>query len=179
MPNWDDERTEDEPLSPEDLCRQAFSRCSNWPEDRTGQIGLAQGLKLASDRSGIAQEAIIAACRETSAFCPTDADLLKVANEMAAVAIEAEQHEKQVQQHAEWEIQYGKPKPFEQTGKCTCCGRDWNEIIKISDARKKALWHGLRAHFRPAEGNWPPYRDMAPVARELGYADYADAWERS
>ena len=98
---------------------------------------------------------------------------------MAARAIEVEQHEKQVRQYAEWERQYGKPKPFEQAGKCTCCGRDWSEIIKASDARKKALWDGLRAHFKLAKGKWPPYRDMAPVARKLGYADIADAWERS
>jgi len=81
MPDlYDDDKHDD--LTPEDLCRQAFMRCSNWPSDPLGQIGLAQGLKIASDRSGISQADIVTRCRETSPFCPTDADLLRVAAEM-------------------------------------------------------------------------------------------------
>lgn len=45
--------------------------------------------------------------------------------------------------------------------------------------RQREMWAKLKAHFNVKHGKWPSYREMAPVARELGYADYADAWERS
>lgn len=117
---------EDEPQTagPEELCRQAFSRCSNWPDDRAGQIGLAQGLKLASERYRITQEELINRCRELSAFCPADADLLKVAAEMfraREASVEAARD-----REAEWKRQYGKPEP-----------NDWRaEAAKIQSAAK-------------------------------------------
>jgi hypothetical protein len=83
------DETPDGPPSPDDLCSQAFSRCSNWP-DRKGQLGLAQGLKVASDRFHIPQEAIVLKCRQSSAFCPTDLDLLKVAQELSESAARAQ-----------------------------------------------------------------------------------------
>ena len=64
---------------PEDLVVQAFSRCSNYPKDRTGVLGLAQGLRSAADRFGVEMPAIVAECAESSNFCPTDHDLLEVA----------------------------------------------------------------------------------------------------
>ena len=169
---------EPEAATPEDLCRQAFSRCSNWPEDRLGQIGLAQGLYRASGRFRITQEDLITRCRELSAFCPTDADLMRVAGEMfnaRQAALAAKRN-----QNAEWERQYGKPHAFEGSrGKCSCCGRDWEEIMKTASDRRTEMWAKLRVHFEPKRGQWPSYRDMAPVVRDLGYEDYADAWERS
>ena len=176
MPDlYDDESRED--LTPEDLCRQAFMRCSNWPADPLGQQGLFQGLAEASRQSGISKEAIIARCKELSAFCPTDYDLLRVAGEMAARAIELEKSAKQETQTREWQRQYGKPKPFEQADTCTCCGRLWSEIMSTAIQRQARLWDLLRQHYG-TPGKWPPCRDMAPVARQLGFADYADAWER-
>ena len=74
---------EEQEAAPEDLCRQAFSRCYNWPDDLQGQIGLAQGLKAASDRYHVAQAELVAKCKELSAFCPTDHDMLETAREIA------------------------------------------------------------------------------------------------
>ena len=175
MSDWDDAE-KNEPTSPEELCKQAFSRCSNWPEDYAGQIGLAQGLNRASERFRVSKEDLIEKCRELSAFCPTDADLLRVAGEMFTARQSA--FEASRDQITEWRKQYGPPKPFDQHGKCTCCGRDWTEIIKTSTGRRAAKWAALRAHFDVKKGKWPSYRDMAPVARQLGYTDYAEAWER-
>jgi hypothetical protein len=175
---YDDDSTEDQ-LCPDDLCRQAFSRSANWPEDRLGQIGLAQGLAQASKQFRISKEDLIQRCREISAFCPTDADLLRVAGEMFRTRQDALLANKK--QLREWEKRYGPPRPYDtsQKGKCLCCGREWEEIIRTSQERKTAMWNSLRAHFGVKNGKWPPYRDMAPVARALGYKDYADAWERS
>lgn len=83
MSDWDDDQPKEAP-TPEDLCRQAFSRCSNWPEDRLGQQGLFMGLSTAATRFSVTQDDLVAKCRETSAFCPTDADLLRVAHEIDA-----------------------------------------------------------------------------------------------
>jgi hypothetical protein len=178
-----DDEPPNEP-TPEELCRQAFSRCSNWPEDRAGQLGLFQGLKAASERYRISQPDLIARCREQSSFCPTDHDLMVIGAELFKVradAIEAGRDRTQ-----EWRKQYGPPKKMslEMKGKCLDCGSDWSEIIATAQARQKALWEGLKAHFQPKrEGRfgfvkWPKYREMAPVARQLGFAKEADAWER-
>src|SRR5580704_8484617 len=119
MSDWDDNDAR-EPASPEELCRQAFSRCSNWPTDRAGQIGLAQGLKQASDRYKISQEDIIAKCREDSSFCPTDHELLRVGADIFRVREAAAEAKRN--QYAEWEKQYGKPKRVDlaMEGQCSC-----------------------------------------------------------
>jgi hypothetical protein len=73
---------DEEQLNPEQLCVAAFSRCSNWPNERLGQIGLAQGLAKACADFGQDARAVVAKCKELSAFCPTDFDLLAVARDM-------------------------------------------------------------------------------------------------
>jgi hypothetical protein len=73
---------EKETVSLQDLCAQAFSRCSNWP-DVLGQVGLAQGLGVAAARYGLRPEEIVGKCREVSAFCPTDHDIFRIAIELA------------------------------------------------------------------------------------------------
>ena len=70
----DDEETQD----PMELIA-AFSRCQNWPADDFGRISLAQGLRRASERTGVPMLRIVEECGETSRFCPTDADLFTVA----------------------------------------------------------------------------------------------------
>lgn len=164
---------------PDELCKQAFSRCSNWPQDRAGQLGLAQGLRRASEQFHISQEDLIEKCREFSAFCPTDADLLRVAGDMYRVHQDAMEAARD--RGAEWKKQYGPSKPADLgRGKCLDCGRDWKEILKTSGERNRLMWAQLREHFgiKANKGKWPQWRDMAPVARKLGYEDYARAWER-
>jgi hypothetical protein len=175
---YEDEQ-HDQP-TPEDLCRQAFSRCSNWPEDQLGQQGLFHGLYQASEQYQVTQEDLIARCREQSAFCPTDHDLMAIGAEL--FRLRADAREAARDRHAEWRAQYGSAQKVPvvgMTGKCTCgCDRGWKEIMGTSQDRQKALWDGLRAHFQPVKGQWPPYRDMAPMARKLGFEAEAQAWER-
>lgn len=71
--------TSENELCPEDLVVRAFSRCSNYPKEREGVLGLAQGLRKAATRFKIAMEAIVEACTEASTYCPTDSDLINVA----------------------------------------------------------------------------------------------------
>ena len=72
--------------APEDLVISAFSRCQNYPKERTGVLGLAQGLRNAATVSGTQMAAIVARCQELSQYCPTDYDLLQVANELALLS---------------------------------------------------------------------------------------------
>jgi hypothetical protein len=67
---------------PEELARGAFSRCSNWPDTREGQLGLAQALRKAADEFGQTMGAIVERCAGLSQYCPTDFDLRRVAAEM-------------------------------------------------------------------------------------------------
>ncbi len=73
------EPSEAEESGPEELVVRAFSRCSNYPKERAGVLGLAQGLRAAADRFGVEMPVIIAECVGSSSFCPTDHDLLEVA----------------------------------------------------------------------------------------------------
>ncbi len=63
----------------EDMAVRAFSRCQNWPKDRTGIAGLVEGLERAASRFGVPVARIITECVETSPYCPTDADLINIA----------------------------------------------------------------------------------------------------
>lgn len=74
---FDTQETEEN--GPEELVVRAFSRCQNYPKERAGVLGLAQGLRSASDRFLVPMSVIIAECIESSTFCPTDHDLLEVA----------------------------------------------------------------------------------------------------
>ena len=132
---YDDDANEE--TTPEDLCRRAFSRCGNWPEDRAGQLGLAQGLKLASDRYRVPEQDIIARCKEQSSFCPTDHDLLNVAADL--FKIRADAFEAKRNKTAEWGREFGTAQivPVALTGKCSCCGREWADILKhVREQRK-------------------------------------------
>lgn len=71
---------------PEDIVIAAFSRCQNYPKERAGVLGLAQGLRNAATATGIAMAAIVARCQELSQYCPTDYDINQVANELAVLS---------------------------------------------------------------------------------------------
>ena len=113
---------------------RAFERSSNYPKTREGEQLLAQGLKRAFDSTGIPMQEIIEECLGLSAFCPTDADLLKVASEIKIRRMASGIPPDQQQQ---WERQYGPPKPF-----------DWAaEAEKILPASKE-YWRKDRAAIK-------------------------------
>ena len=72
--------------SVEELVIEAFSRCSNYPKERVGVLGLAQGLAKAARVTGVSARAIVERCAEISQWCPTDMDLMNVARELQPVA---------------------------------------------------------------------------------------------
>ena len=61
---------------------QAFAPCPNFPRERAGVLALAQALGVAAKNNGVAPEDLVARCARSSTFCPTPADLFKVAFEM-------------------------------------------------------------------------------------------------
>ncbi len=76
------DRTETSTAGSEELVMRAFSRCQNFPKERVGVLGLAQGLQGASDKFMVPMSSIIAACVRESTFCPTDHDLMNIARGM-------------------------------------------------------------------------------------------------
>lgn len=69
-------------VGPEEIVMRAFARCQNFPKERIGVLGLAQGLRVASDKFGVPMERIVSSCVSESPFCPTDYDLMNVARGM-------------------------------------------------------------------------------------------------
>jgi hypothetical protein len=68
----------------------------------------------------------------------------------------------------QWKQQYGEPKPFDWTA------LDMGRVKRVKD-REREMFRAIKAKY-PGELSW---QAMAAAARELGYADYADAWERA
>ncbi len=68
--------------SADEIAARAFSRCQNWPKDRIGISGIAEALERVSKRFGVPMERIVTECAESSAYCPTDADLINVARSL-------------------------------------------------------------------------------------------------
>ena len=60
-----------------------FSRAANFPKEELDVIALAQGLARASARTGVLMSRIVQECLDTSQWCPTDHDMLKVAESIA------------------------------------------------------------------------------------------------
>ena len=155
----------DEQDGPEAICTRFFSRCANWPKNRLGIIGLAQGLGLAARETGIAAEEIADECRRISTFCPTDADLLRVAHDLNA---QRQEGARLIREEAERRGR-GRPEPFDY--ECV----DWKRVEAVR-RRRDQLWDGLRIQFGVKNGKWPDWPALAAAARELGYQDYARAW---
>lgn len=74
-------------------------------------------------------------------------------------------------QRAQWEREYGKPQAF-----------DMSVANRPAVRRDDELWRKLREKF-PECGrhrkDWPSWTTLAKAARELGFEDYARAWENS
>lgn len=60
-----------------------LDRTINYPKEYPGIVGLATGLKKASDLLKVGAGLIVDRCAETSQFCPTDADLMQIARDIA------------------------------------------------------------------------------------------------
>jgi hypothetical protein len=151
-------------VDPSALASEAFSRCSNWPQDRSGQIGLAQGLKMAAIRFGFTMAEIIAVAREASAFCPTDFDLLSIARDMRRRVAEVEGNELRQHQRADWEAEYGPP---------SAIAVDW-EPDKSAEAKRFERDNQVRDIITAKRGGWPgwakvSWREIYECWRDLGW----------
>lgn len=157
------DRDEPEQDTPEELVTRAFSRCHNWPREQLGILGLAQGLRRATDRFSVPMEEIVTKCAELSQYCPTDVDMFTVAREIRDAVLRANQPDVT----AQWYATYGTPEPF-----------DWQKIdhaqVKRVRDMEREMLAAIRAKY-PGEIGW---HGMAVAARELGYPDYAAAWEK-
>ncbi len=60
-----------------------LSRTKKYPADDEGVMNLAQGLQKASDSTQVGAGRIIERCASISEWCPTDAELLTVARDLA------------------------------------------------------------------------------------------------
>ena len=163
---------DEEPKTPMELIA-AFSRSSNFPRDVAGLQFLALGLVRASQQYEVPMDELVTKCLDLSAFCPTDADLMKVGAEI----FEARQRVKEAKrnQESEWLEKCGPPAPF-----------DWKALdrrqIDGYKSRETALWKALREKFKSDHGGaiaWPGWETLADAAQELGYQDFAAAWRKS
>ncbi len=143
-----------------------LSRTKNYPKDEDGLTFLAEGLMRASAETGAPGQQIVMVCATTSEWCPTDADLMTIAKQIRDEQKRA-QEALQPSVENEWRRTYGPPQPF-----------DWKALdvpkIKLTKKREKELYQQIKARH-PEELTWA---GMIAAARELGYDDYADAWQR-
>ncbi len=147
-----------------------LSRTRNYPLTEQGVTGFAESLMRAAEMFGVDGAAIVQKCADTSEFCPTDADLLNIARDLKE---ERERKERAAtpSQEAEWRKQYGPPQDFAVVP------------VRKSERRDDELWRKLRKKYpnagRKGKKDWPDLLTLSKDARELGYPDYADAWEKS
>ncbi len=143
-----------------------LSRTKNYPRVEAGIVHLAEGLMRAVEATGANPQQIVMICVTTSEWCPTDFDLMTVAKQIRDEQKRA-QEALQPPVEEQWRKTYGPPKAF-----------DWKALdtAKVArvKAREKEMLQKIKAHH-PEELSWA---GMAQAARELGYTDYADAWER-
>lgn len=164
-----DDIDNDQPEAPEEIVLRFFSRCHNFPKDRLGVIGLAQCLARAAQETGYSALLIAQRLADDSPYCPTDFDILNAAYAMKKRA--ADQEQARQSDYREMVNQYGPPQPFET--------RVDPVVYESEVARQTEMWARIRKHLKLTDINWPGWKQCASAARELGYPDYADAWEHS
>jgi hypothetical protein len=142
-----------------------LSRTKNYPRDEDGLTFLAEGLIRAAAETGANPQQIVMVCATTSEWCPTDADLMNIAKQIRDEQKRA-QEALEPSVESQWRAKYGPAKPF-----------DWKaldtEKIKQVKARENEMLRKIKAKY-PEELSWA---GMITAARELGYEDYAKAWE--
>lgn len=158
-----------------ELVRQYLSRAQGYPTDTKAFCGLVNGLVRAEQVSKVPAQRIVERCAELSKFCPTDYDLQQVAKDMARCDAVASgtfdslgNAGNAVVDSSKLREQYGEPAAF-----------DWKTIdhakVKRVRDRERALISAIKAKY-PKEIGWA---QIAIAAAELGYYDYAEAWQRS
>ncbi len=143
-----------------------FERTKKYPTTDSGLRYLAEGLMAAVGETGATGPAIVFRCAKNAEYCPKDADFITAGREIREEM--RRQEESKIDITAEWQRMYGRPKEF-----------DWKVIdvarLKRVKAREKEMLHAIRSrHTEPLD-----WFGMIAAAREAGYDDYADAWERA
>ena len=142
-----------------------FGTCSNYPRNDPYVVQLLTiSLASAARQFDVKPSAIVQRCVEVSSFCPTEHDFLSIAHDLR----EDRRRKEEPDITAQWKAKYGSPQPF-----------DWMKIdtdhVKRVRDRESALLSAIKAKY-PGELSWAA---MAAAARELGYEDYAKAWEKA
>ncbi len=158
-----------------------LARTKKYPTTDDGVADLARGLQHASEAAKIGAGRIIDRCASISEWCPSDAELLLVAQDLAREDAVADGTYDSMASaancapklsKADLEREYGPPQPIVVTAAVKTRG-------KVAQDRHKRMWQEIRdkLHLRPNE-DYPSWQKCAAAARELGYMDYADGWER-
>lgn len=155
---------------------RVWERAPNYPRTAEGVEFLARGLEKAAEKLGIDPERIVTACVEISRHCPTDAELLAVAANLAQPDCVAAEHEQERDWHRDMQRTYGPPVPF------VC---DWTlAAARKVKARESQMYREIRDSLKLksgkfADGRTVTWEQMADAAEKLGYRDYAEAWRNS
>ena len=169
-------RKDEDELGPEELVVKYFSRCSNYPKERIGVIGLAQALRRIATEKVVDMDALCSRCALASPFCPTDAELFAAGSEMKALRMELQQdRERQAEDVRRVQENRGAPHPTPLRGQAQ---------LNDATARYDEMWRRIKAHVKPPVSpsghvRWPDWIALAKVAEALGYHDYAYCWRRS
>lgn len=155
---------------------EKLERTRNYPRDPEGKgvEGLARGLQRASETAKVAAARIVEKCAAESEFCPTDYDFLNIAKEIARLdAVATGTFDSlagagnSIGNENEWREVYGPAKPFK------FGDLDMAKVKRVKN-REREMFAAIKTKY-PGELSW---RGMIDAARELGYKDYADAWEK-
>jgi hypothetical protein len=148
-----------------------LSRTRNFPQSEDGVKDLAESLDRISEVIGIDPAHLVQLCADTLEFCPSDAEMWTLARDIKE-ELRRERERTSPSQSEQWRRQYGAPQAFDDSQ----LAAQWYPKVQAKIKRREQMWRELRAKF-PA--NWPDWSTLAKAARELGYTEYADAWERS
>ena len=143
-----------------------LSRTKNYRKDEVEVGYLADGLMLAVNETGANPEQIIMICRTTSEWCPTDHDLMTIGKQ---IRDEQKRAQESLEPSVEslWKKKYGEPQPF-----------DWKALDIPRKQRVKNREREMYSAIKKAHPEELTWAGMIAAARELGYDDYADTWER-
>ncbi len=159
-----------------------LQRTANFPKDEAGSLALVHGLIRAAEKTGVAMDAIVEECCSSSRYCPTDADLLVVAKDLARCKAVAEGKFDSMGNAAnsvkadtvdQWRKEYGKPVPF------PAINAQFHAKAKAAHKRRQEMYRAIENHLGIKNQRYPDWTAMAKAARELGYEDYAKAWENA